>query len=132
MSDTFAPRQAQAGQRISYAAGDGSIHTLEAVEIDEGRWFIQPETNDDEAAVVRHGLEIDEELAAQQAADSQLAGEALESRARELDIPGRSRMNADQLRAAIAEREAEAEDPAPAPPADETTEHGAGTPAQEE
>jgi hypothetical protein len=35
--------------------------------------------------------------------DAPLAGEALKTRAAELDIPGRSGMNADELRAAIAE-----------------------------
>jgi hypothetical protein len=67
MSTTFPPRQAQAGQRISYADAGGTIRRLEATEVD-GRWVIQPQSNGDEAAVRRHRLPVDEELAAKQAA----------------------------------------------------------------
>lgn len=104
---TFPPRTAAPGQQISFVAGN-SLRTLQATEVD-GRWVIQPETNADEAAVRRHRLPVDAELAARQEDDSRLAGDALRERASELDIPGRSRMNADQLREAIAEREASGE-----------------------
>ena len=128
MSTTFPPRQAQAGQRITYADAGGTLQRLEAEEVD-GRWVIQPKTNGDEAAVRRHKLAIDEDLAAKQAEESKLAGDALEERAKELEIPGRSKMNADQLRQAIAEREAAGEAGDATTP---DTQDGADAPSQEE
>jgi hypothetical protein len=48
----------------------------------------------------------DKQAKAQAEADEVLAGEALQSRAQELDIKGRSSMSADELRDAVAEAEA--------------------------
>jgi hypothetical protein len=123
---TFPPRQATKGQRITYASGNGTLRRLEAAEVD-GRWVIQPETNGDEAAVRRHRLPVDEELAAKQAAEQaeaeKLAGKALDERAAELEIEGRGSMSADQKRKAIAKREAEL---AEAPGAEPTNDTAAG------
>lgn len=127
MTTAFAPRTAQPGQRLSYADAAGNFHRLQAEEIEEGRWVFQPETNADEAAMRRHRLPIDEGLAAQQAeeraANEKLVGDALDARGRELEIEGFSSMRADDKRAAIAAREAEATD---------GTTDGADGPSQEE
>ena len=108
MSTTFPPRQAQAGQRITYAADGGTLRRLEAEEVEEGRWVIQPQTNGDEAAVRRHKLPEDREWAAtlRERGQGRLTGKALEERGAELQIEGFSALNADQKRAAIADHEA--------------------------
>jgi hypothetical protein len=137
----LAPRVAAPGQRLTYTDGAGALRRLEAEEID-GRWVIQPETAGDEAALKRHRMPIDEELAAQQAAEREeaekLTGEALDRRAAELGIEGRSTMSADQKRTAIAEAEeaaaAETETEGPGDPdrtVNETTDQGDGAPSQE-
>ncbi len=131
---TFAPRQARPGQLITFAGPGGTIRRLAAEEVEEGRWVIQPQDNADEAAVKRHRLEVDEELAAKQAEEAQPKGDDLRELARELDIPGRSRMNAEQLREAIAEAQAAAEagdDNASAGAGDENQD-GADAPSQED
>ena len=123
MSSPFAPRQAKPGQRITYTGPGGELHRLEAEDLGDGRWVIVPRSNGDEAAVTRHRLPVDagavEILAAREAPAPELAGDALEERARVLDIPGRSRMTADQLREAIAEREATQDDGADEPSEEE-------------
>jgi hypothetical protein len=56
------------------------------------------------------GLLIDAEPEVDPDAEPALTGDDLKKRAEELDIPDRSKMNADQLRQAVAEREQEGAD----------------------
>jgi hypothetical protein len=142
MTTDLAPRVAAPGQRLTYSDGAGALRRLEAEEID-GRWVIQPENAGDEAALKRHRMPIDEELAERQAAEREeadrLTGDALDRRAAELDIEGRSTMNADEKRAAIAAAEAPKQRPDDADAdadqersVNETTDQGDGAPSQED
>lgn len=56
------------------------------------------------------GLLIDADMDPQGASTEPLAGEALDQRAKDLDIKGRTTMSADELRQAVADAEANATD----------------------